>query len=66
MFCVCVAHVPVNVPEVVTGLPVTVISEGKLNPTDVTVPGCAPDATPSSFVLSVELINPWTPVVATE
>ncbi|MBA7693218.1 hypothetical protein ES703_101794 [subsurface metagenome] len=24
----------------------------------VTVPGCAPDATPSSFVLSVELINP--------
>ena len=42
LFCVCVAHVPVNVPEVVTGLPVTVISEGKLNPTLVTVPSPVP------------------------
>ncbi|MBA7713406.1 hypothetical protein ES703_122408 [subsurface metagenome] len=46
MFCVWLAQLPVSVPLVVTGLPVTVISEGKLNPTDVTVPVFEVNAAP--------------------
>lgn len=38
VFAVWVANVPVNVPEVVTGELLTVINDGRLKPTDVTVP----------------------------
>ena len=57
VLAVCVASVPVNVPEVVTGEPLTVIIDGSDKPTLVTVP---PDPvalivgfpeTPSPFVI---------------
>lgn len=38
VLAVCVASVPVSVPDVVTGDPLTVINEGSDNPTLVTEP----------------------------
>ena len=52
LFAVCDAHVPVNVPELVTGEPDTVSSAGKDNATLVTVPsvGDAHDGKPPASV----------------
>lgn len=69
LFCAWLASVPVRVPLVVTGLPLTLKMDGSAKPTEVTEPLPVPTATPlmnkaAAFRLPEPLFPPVAPVKA--